>query len=64
MATVAWNDPAQLGQPRLAIVEDPDAISRYGIQETEIEALGCTSEARRSAPAAGRFTPNSTRARR
>jgi predicted phage tail protein len=45
MATVAWNDPAQQGQPRLAIVEDPPAISRYGIQETEIEALGCTSEA-------------------
>jgi predicted phage tail protein len=44
MATVAWNDPANLGQPRLAIVEDPAAISRYGIQATEIEALGCTSE--------------------
>ena len=45
MATVAWNDPANLGQPRLAVVEDPEAIARYGIQETEIVALGCTSEA-------------------
>jgi predicted phage tail protein len=44
MATVAWSDPANLGQPRLAVVEDPPAISRYGIQATEIEALGCTSE--------------------
>ena len=44
MATVSWNDPANLGQPRLAVVEDPPAISRYGIQATEIEALGCTSE--------------------
>lgn len=44
MATVAWSDPANLGQPRLAVVEDPEAISRYGIQATEIEALGCTAE--------------------
>jgi hypothetical protein len=45
MATVAWNDPAQLGQPRLAVVEDPDGISRFGIQKVEIQAAGCTSEA-------------------
>ena len=45
MATVAWSDPAQLGQPRLAVVEDPAAISRYGIQELEMQAIGCTSEA-------------------
>jgi predicted phage tail protein len=44
MATVLWNDPAQLGQPRLAVVEDQEGISRYGIQETEIPAIGCTSE--------------------
>jgi predicted phage tail protein len=45
MATVRWNDPAQLGQPRVAVVEDPEAMARYGIQEAEIDAVGCTSEA-------------------
>lgn len=45
MATVTWNDPAQLGQPRVAVVEDPDAMARYGIQEAELEAVGCASEA-------------------
>lgn len=43
--TVAWNDPKNLGEPRRAIVEDQEAISRYGIQSLELQAIGCTSEA-------------------
>jgi Putative phage tail protein len=44
MASVAWNDPENLGEPRLAIVEDQEGISRYGIQKTDVIAVGCTSE--------------------
>lgn len=45
MIAVRWNDPANLGEPRLAMVEDIDSISRLGIQREEIIAIGCTSEA-------------------
>ncbi len=41
---VKWNDPANLGQPRIAIVEDQASISRYGIQKSDVIAIGCTSQ--------------------
>lgn len=41
---VGWNDPALLGQPRYAVVEDQEAISKYGIQPLDLPGLGCTSE--------------------
>jgi predicted phage tail protein len=44
MVSVSWNDPANLGEARLAIVEDQDGISRYGIQKTDLIAIGCTDE--------------------
>ena len=45
MAVVAWNDPENLGENRLTIVEgDTDSISRLGIQKIDISATGCTSE--------------------
>lgn len=45
MAVVAWNDPENLGETRLTIVEgDLDSISALGIQKIDIQAVGCTSE--------------------
>jgi predicted phage tail protein len=44
MITVGWNDPESLGERRFAIVEDQDAIARLGIQELQVNQIGCTSE--------------------
>lgn len=54
MAQVRWNDPDNLGEPRVTIVEDQQAISRYGIQKTDVIAIGCTSESQ--AVRTGRWT--------
>lgn len=42
--TIGWNDPRQLGESRLAVVEDQDAISRLGLMTAQEMAYGCTSE--------------------
>jgi len=42
--TIGWNDPAQLGETRIAVVEDQDAISRLGLMTAQEQAFGCTSE--------------------
>ncbi|THK37602.1 host specificity protein J [Ensifer sp. MPMI2T] len=44
MVAVRWNDPANLGEPRITMVEDVQAISKFGIQKTDLIAVGCTSE--------------------
>ncbi|WP_086023156.1 host specificity protein J [Sinorhizobium fredii] len=44
MVAVRWNDPTNLGEPRITLVEDHAGISKYGIQKTELIAIGCTSE--------------------
>jgi predicted phage tail protein len=44
MVAVRWNDPDNLGEPRITMVEDVQAISQFGIQRTELIAIGCTSE--------------------
>ena len=41
---VGWNDPNLLGQKRYAVVEDQEAISKYGIQPLDVDGLGCTTE--------------------
>lgn len=41
---VAWQDPKQLGETRLAPVEDQPGISRYGLLQSQEVAYGCTSE--------------------
>lgn len=41
---VRWNDPDNLGEPRISLVEDQQAISKFGIRRSEIIAVGCTSE--------------------
>lgn len=43
-AAVAWLDPENLGQRRIALVEDIDGIQRYGLNRTDVVAIGCTSE--------------------
>lgn len=45
MAQVSWKDPTRLGDQRVANCEvSKELISRYGIQKTEFEAVGCTRE--------------------
>lgn len=43
VALVTWNDPADLYRAKVEYVEDTDGINRYGVQQTEITAVGCTS---------------------
>lgn len=43
VALVAWNDPADGYTQKIEYVEDADAISRYGVVQTDIVAFGCTS---------------------
>ena len=39
-----YNDPNNFYKPNYIIVEDRDAISKYGLQTREIVAFGCTSK--------------------
>jgi hypothetical protein len=41
---VHWNDPDNLGQPRTSLIDDHDAIARYGLSKIDVTAIGCTSE--------------------
>lgn len=43
VAVVSWNDPENLYQPAYEYVEDAEGIEKYGILETQIAAIGCTS---------------------
>lgn len=44
VALVSWSDLSDFGRAKVEYVEgDEDAIQRYGIQPTEIIAIGCTS---------------------
>ncbi len=43
VALVTWNDPADLYKQKVEYVEDADGIARYGVVQTEIVAVGCTS---------------------
>lgn len=40
---VGWNDPQDGYRQRIEYVEDSASIARYGINQTEIVATGCTS---------------------
>lgn len=44
VAVVTWNDPTNLYQQQVEYVEDQEAIARYGIIQTEVVAMGCTSQ--------------------
>lgn len=43
VALVSWNDPSDMYKQKIEYVEDPDAVAKYGLVETEILAVGCTS---------------------
>ncbi|WP_273823005.1 host specificity protein J [Pseudomonas asplenii] len=45
VALVSWNDPADFYRPKVEYVDDQAGIARYGIQQTEMTATGCTSQA-------------------
>jgi predicted phage tail protein len=40
---VTWNDPQDAYNQKIEYVSDDDAIARYGVVQTEIVAVGCTS---------------------
>lgn len=44
MVTARWLDGDHLGQERYSIAEDRPSISKYGIMDINIEALGATTE--------------------
>lgn len=41
---VSWNDLSDFGRIKIEHVPDEEAILRYGLQETSILAIGCTSQ--------------------
>lgn len=43
VALVTWNDPSDFYRQRVEYVEDQDAIAKFGVQQTDIVAFGCTS---------------------
>lgn len=43
VALVTWNDPEDLYRQKVEYVEDTAGIQRYGVIETEVVAIGCTS---------------------
>ncbi|MBB5496886.1 host specificity protein J [Paraburkholderia sp. MM5384-R2] len=43
VALVTWCNPANQYQQEIEYVEDQDAVRRWGIRETSVNALGCTS---------------------
>jgi len=45
VALVSWNDPADFYRQKVEYVDDQAGITRYGIQQTEITATGCSSQA-------------------
>jgi predicted phage tail protein len=43
VALVTWNDPDDMYRQKIEYVEDSEAVKKYGIIETEVLAMGCTS---------------------
>lgn len=43
VALVTWNDPSDMYRQKVEYVEDTAGIARYGVIETEVVAVGCTS---------------------
>lgn len=43
VALVTWNDPADFFRQKVEYVEDREGITRYGVIETQVAAIGCTS---------------------
>lgn len=43
VALVSWNDPRDMYRQKIEYVQDDSAVLRWGVVETEILAVGCTS---------------------
>jgi len=43
VALVSWSDQTDFGRAKVEYISDEDGIARYGIQPTEVLAMGCTS---------------------
>ncbi|MEM4406671.1 MAG: phage tail protein, partial [Candidatus Methanomethylicaceae archaeon] len=43
VALVTWNDPKNLYRPTIEVVEDLEGIEKYGWNQIDIAAVGCTS---------------------
>lgn len=43
VALVTWNDPADSYKQKIEYVEDTAGIARYGVIDTQVVAVGCTS---------------------
>ncbi|WP_447982198.1 host specificity protein J [Achromobacter kerstersii] len=44
-ALVSWNDLSDMGRQKVEYVENRQALARYGLNQVEISAFGCTSRA-------------------
>ncbi|CAG9184318.1 host specificity protein J [Cupriavidus respiraculi] len=44
VALVSWNDPDDFYRAKVEYVPDEEGMGRYGVQETEVIAFGCTSQ--------------------
>jgi predicted phage tail protein len=44
VALVTWNDPQDLYRQKVEYVEDVEGIERYGVIQTEVSAIGCSSQ--------------------
>lgn len=45
VALVSWTDPDDFGRQKVEVVQNLDAIARYGVNQTEVTAIGCHSRA-------------------
>jgi predicted phage tail protein len=43
VALITWNDPQENYLPKVEYVSDNESIARYGIIQTQLVAIGCTS---------------------
>lgn len=44
VALVSWNDLTDMGRAKVEVVQDDDAVRRYGFRKSESVAFGCTSQ--------------------
>lgn len=54
VALISWNDPEDQYKAKTEYVEDREGLERYGYQEIELRAFGCTSQGQ--AQRLGRWT--------
>lgn len=45
VALVSWTDPDDFGRQKVEVVQHLGAIARYGVNQTEVTAIGCHSRA-------------------